>query len=184
VAVRRAKPARQLSPEPPSSSGDATSVDEYLRLCESLVAKNRPLEAATLAHEGLSTHPGESRLLLQLSRAEAQSGRLDPALASALAAHRARPSRAALTQILRVATTARRFRPEDGERLRRAVRRHPDAPVLLHAAGVFEAMHGDPWAAIGLLRTALRLEVDEAIRSEIMRELAPLESPASDGRAA
>jgi hypothetical protein len=49
---------------------------------------------------------------------------------------------------------------------------------------VFEAMHGDPWAAIGLLRTALRLEVDEAIRSEIMRELAPLESPASDGRAA
>jgi hypothetical protein len=49
---------------------------------------------------------------------------------------------------------------------------------------VFEAMHGDRWAAIGLLRTALRLEPDEAVRSEIARELARLESPVTDGRAA
>jgi hypothetical protein len=64
------------------------------------------------------------------------------------------------------------------------VEKHPEEPVLLHAAGVFEALHGDPWAAIGLLRTALRFESDAEIRAAIVRELARLESPASGDRAA
>ncbi len=168
---------------PSRANGDTTPVD-YVRLCESLLAKKRADEAARLAREGLAAHPGEGGLLLEVSRAEARKGRLEIALGAALAAHRAQPSRTSLTHLLRLATAARRFRPEDGERLRGAVRRHPDAPVLLHAAGVFEAMHGDPWAAIGLLRTALRLESDEAIRSEIERELARLEARDPGTRAA
>lgn len=186
-----APPARPrttaVAPQPPLSrfahplraSGVATSVNEYLRLCESLLAKDRGEEAARLAREGLALHPGESLILSMLSRAEERAGRLDAALAAAVAAHRAKPSRTSLTEILRIATAARRFRPEDGERLRRAVARRPSEPVLLRAAGVFEAMHGNRWAAIGLLRTALGLESDEAVRSQIASELSRLEAFAS-----
>jgi hypothetical protein len=188
-AAATAPPARSrtTAPQPPLSrfahplraSGVATSVNEYLRLCESLLAKDRGEEAARLAREGLALHPGESLILSVLSRAELRTGRLDAALAAAVASHRAKPSRTSLTEILRIATAARRFRPEDGERLRRAVARRPSEPVLLRAAGVFEAMHGNPWAAIGLLRTALGLESDEAVRSQIASELSRLEAAAS-----
>jgi thioredoxin-like negative regulator of GroEL len=145
-----------------------------VRLAELLVARGRFEEAARLAREGLAAHPGTSELLLLLSRAEAELGHLDAAIAAAREAHRQCRTRASLTQLLRLLGTARRFTPEDGERLRRAVQKHPETPVLLHAAGVFEATHGNPWAAIGLLRTALRLESDPGIRSEIERELARL----------
>lgn len=187
-----ARPRAQVAPQPLLSrfahpvraSGVATSVNEYLRLCESLLAKDRGEEAARLALEGLALHPGESLILSVLSRAEVHAGRLDAALAAAVAAHRAKPSRTSLTEILRIATVARRFRPEDGERLRRAVARRPSEPILLRAAGVFEAMHGNRWAAIGLLRTALGLESDEAVRSQIASELSRLEvSVSGDGAA-
>jgi hypothetical protein len=119
-----------------------------------------------------------------VARPAKATGPRESAFRAALAAHRAKPSRTTLTHLLRVATTTRLFRPEDRERLRGAVSRHPDAPVFLHAAGVFEATHGDRWAAIGLLRTALRLERDASIRGEISRELVRLEAPGSGDRVA
>jgi tetratricopeptide (TPR) repeat protein len=155
---------------------------EHERLVALLFAKGRLDEAARLAREGLAAHPRAIELLLQLSRAEAELGHPDEAIAAARDAHLRCRSRDSLTHLLRLLSATRRFTPQDGERLRRAVRKHPDAPVLLQAAGMFEAIQGDPWAAIGLLRTALRLESDEGIRSEIERELARLE--ASGDRAA
>jgi hypothetical protein len=166
-------PAPDPAPSPDPAL-DATDPSEHVRLAELLVARGRFEEAARLAREGLAAHPGTSELLLLLSRAEAELGHLDAAIAAAHEAHRQCRTRASLTQLLRLLGAARRFTPEDGERLRRAVQKHPETPVLLHAAGVFEATHGNPWAAIGLLRTALRLESDPGIRSEIERELARL----------
>jgi hypothetical protein len=184
AAAPAAQPPLSRFAHPVRATRVATSVNEYLRLCEGLLEKGRGEEAARLAREGLALHPGESLILSVLSRAEVRAGRLDAALAAAVAAHRAKPSRTSLTEILRIATAARRFRPEDGERLRRAVARRPSEPVLLRAAGVFEAMHGNRWAAIGLLRTALGLESDEAVRSQIASELSRLEAGApGDGPA-
>ena len=177
-----AEPSEAEQTPAPEPTLDATDPTEHVRLVEILFARGRLDEAARLAREGLAAHPNASELLLQLSRAEADLGHLDTAIAAARDAHRLCRSRASLSHLLRLLSTNRRFTPEDGERLRRAVQKHPETPVLLHAAGMFEATHGDPWAAIGLLRTAHRLESDEGIRSEIERELARLE--ASGDRAA
>jgi hypothetical protein len=147
-----------------------------VRLVALLLTRRRFDDAARLAREGLTAHPGAGELLLQLSRAEAELGHTDAAIAAAREAHRLCRSRESLSHLLRLLVAARRFTPEDGERLRRAVGRHPGAPVLLHAAGVFEATHGSPWAAIGLLRTALRLETDPVVHGEIARALARLEA--------
>jgi hypothetical protein len=180
AAAREAQeeaPAERSQAEPipaPRPPLDATDPTEHVRLVELLVARGRLDDAARLAREGLAAHPDASALLLQLSRAEAELGHVDAAIAAAREAHRLCRSRASLSHLLRLLSAARRFTPEDGERLRRAVQKHPETPVLLHAAGVFEATHGNPWAAIGLLRTALRLESDPGIRSEIERELARL----------
>jgi hypothetical protein len=116
-------------------------------------------------------------LLLHLSHREPALGHIDEALDSAREAHRTLRSRASLTHLIRLLTLARRFEPEDRERLRRAVRKQPNAPVLLHAAGVSESLHGDPWAARGLLLEALRLERREEIRAEILGVLTSLEAP-------
>jgi thioredoxin-like negative regulator of GroEL len=115
--------------------------------------------------------------LLHLSHREAALGHIDEALDSAREAHRALRSRASLTHLIRLLTVARRFEPQDRERLRRAVRKQPNAPVLLHAAGVSESLHGDPWAARGLLLEALRHERREELRAEILGVLTSLEAP-------
>ncbi len=149
---------------------------DYSRLCEALLEKRRFESVAALAREGLEEHPDDGALLLSLSRALVGLGRADAALQTAREAHRTSRSRDSLLHLIRLLTAARRFDPEDGGRLRRAVGRHPGEPLLLHAAGVFEALHGDPWAARGLLLEALRHEKREEIRQEVSRELALLET--------
>jgi hypothetical protein len=66
--------------------------------------------------------------------------------------------------------------------LRRAAARHPEQPLLRHAAGVFESMYGDPAAAERELREALRLEADAELRAAIERDLARVRTaPTSAG---
>ena len=169
--------------EEPTSTGQGPGPGDYSRLCEALLERSRFEAAATLAREGLDVHPGEVCLLLSFSRALAGLGRADAALDAAREAHRVCRSRASLMHLIHLLTAARRFDPGDGERLRQAVARHPEEPLLLHAAGVFEALHGDPWAARGLLLEALRHEKRGEVREEISRELARLQAAGQGARA-
>lgn len=170
----RAIPTAQPGPPPEPGSFERALAQAWSQAVRKEAAPTPPAE----------TQPGSSSAPPPVARAKKPASRPETAFRTALAAHRAKPSRTTLTHLLRLATTTRLFRPGDGERLRRAVSRHPGAPVFLHAAGVFEATHGDRWAAIGLLRTALRLERDASIRGEISRELVRLEAPASGDQSA
>jgi tetratricopeptide (TPR) repeat protein len=175
--------ARQVTPssagaKPPAQadSGDTADSDEYLRLCAVLRAKGRFADATRLAREALAREGNTGPVLLELSRSELGLGRLDAAIEAALDAHWASRSTASLEHLLRLLTRARRFSVQDGDRLRRAVGRHPHQPLLLHAAGVYESLHGDPHEAEELLRRALRLEPREEARLEIAVDLARLKN--------
>jgi hypothetical protein len=113
--------------------------------------------------------------LLQFSRAEAARGRLEEALDLARQAHRIDRGRASLAHLQQLLIQARRFEPDDGAWLRQAAAGEPEDSASLHAAGLFEALHGDAWAARGLLGAALeQARCQSAPRKEIVRDLARL----------
>jgi len=113
--------------------------------------------------------------LLQFSRAEAARGRLEEALDLARQAHRIDRGRASLAHLQQLLIQARRFEPDDGAWLRQAAAGEPEDSASLHAAGLFEALHGDAWAARGLLGAALeQARRQSAPRKEIVRDLARL----------
>jgi hypothetical protein len=176
--------AGEPSPPARSSRGDSglppqdLDLEAQTRLCAALFSQGRFQEVAALAREALGQHPGNDRLLLHLSRATSQLGREDEALDWALRAVRSQRSRAAVGHLMRLLALTRRFEPADHERLRLALDRHPEAPLLLHAAGVAESMYGCRRTAHRLLLAALQQETDAEMQREIARVLAGLEEPA------
>jgi hypothetical protein len=161
LAARGAAALRRRAASPGSDAASPDAAD--------------PGGARQLGEEDFSLERDEGRRLLALSRSELERGQVDAATEAALDAHWLCRSRESLAHLLGLLTATRRFAPEDGERLRRAASRHPREPVLLHAAGVFEAMHGDPRAAAEWLRSALRLDLDEETQRPIAEELARVE---------
>lgn len=161
---RKATPARQS--EPP-----AVETPSCLERSISLLADGRFVEASRAAHDGLANGDDPGPLLIALSRAELARGQVDRAISSARDALSLSRSPASVANLIRILTRTRRFAPEDGPMLRRAVARHPNRVMLRHALGVFEAMHGEPGAARDHLQAALRLETDPKRRRAIERDL-------------
>lgn len=177
-------PARDALGESTAAGSDPTDLEEHVRLCTLLLSRGRVEEAAQLAREGLDRHSGAGCLHFQLSKAEAQLGRVDTALDAARAAHDASGSRESLFHRLRLLLRTRRLTAEDHDWLRKALESDPQEPLVLHAVGASEALHGDPWAARGLLRAALDRERRAEVREEIAAELLRLDAqpPGRDAR--
>jgi hypothetical protein len=153
-----------------------------LQCCAALRAEDRFEEAARVARAGLAGDDDPGPLLIELSRAELGLGRVNAAIDTARDAHFVCRSRESLTHLIRLLIETRRLGREDGVMLRRAAARHPEQPLLRHAAGVFESMYGDPAAAERELREALRLEADAELRAAIERDLARVRTaPTSAG---
>jgi len=165
-------PAQSAAPPPPAAQ-EKPPPPGPLDRCAALRAAGRFDEAAHAARGGLAraeADPGP--LLIELSHAELGLGRVNAAVDTARDAHFVSRSRESVRHLIWVLTETRRFVKEDGDALRRAVRRHPGQPLLRRAAGVYESVHGEPAAAVRELRAALRLEVDPGRRRAIERDLA------------
>jgi tetratricopeptide (TPR) repeat protein len=145
-----------------------------LDLCTALLVAERYADAERVAREGLEHEPADGRLLLRLSEALCGQERVDEALEAGIRAVRTHRSRKAVLHLTRLSALARRFTPADGPRLRKALEGRPQDPVLLHALGVFESMHGSPRHALALLRLALRHEKNARLRRLVSREVARL----------
>jgi hypothetical protein len=175
-----ASPPAAVAPAPAAAAPEPSAASEPTRLerCLALRAEERFEEAARVAREGLAgeDHPGP--LLIELSRAEFGLGRVNAAIDTARDAHFACRSRESISHLIRLLIETRRFGGEDGPMLRRAAARHPEQPLLRHAAGVFESMYGDPRRAEQELREALRLATDAELRAAIERDLARLRAAA------
>ena len=145
-----------------------------LDLCTALLVAERYADAERVAREGLEHEPADGRLLLRLSEALCGQDRIEEALEAGIRAVRTHRSRKAVLHLTRLSALARRFAPADGPRLRKALEGRPQDPVLLHALGVFESMHGSPRHALALLRLALRHEKNARLRRLVSREVARL----------
>jgi thioredoxin-like negative regulator of GroEL len=153
---------------------DPEDLQARLDLCTALLVAERCEDAERIAREGLDREPENGRLLLRLSEALCGQDRIDEALDAGLRAVRTHRSRKAVLHLTRLSALARRFGPGDGPRLRKALEGRPQDPVLLHAVGVFESMHGSPRRALALLRLALRHEKSARFRRLVSREVARL----------
>jgi hypothetical protein len=174
-------PAAEASAPAPPQPAQAPAAPEPSRpeRCAALRAEGRFAEAARVAREGLAGDDDPGPLLIELSHAELGLGRVDAAIDTARDAHFVCRSRESLSHLIRLLIETRRLGREDGAMLRRAAARHPEQPLLRHAAGVFESMYGDPAAAERELREALRLEGDAELRAAIERDLARLRTTAA-----
>ena len=175
ASAAQAAPSEASFVSTPASAAAAADPPDYVRLCATFRSQGRFAEAARLARDGLAVAGDPSLLLVELSRAELGLGRVNAAIDTARDAHFASHSRESVEHLIWLLTETRRFARDDGPSLRRAVSRHPCQPLLLHAAGVFEAMYGEPAVAGKWLRAALALAPDEAARSAISGELARVE---------
>ena len=86
-------------------------------------------------------------------------------------------SRETVEHLIRILTALHGFEAEDGEVLRRAASRHPEQPLLRHAAGVYELSHGSREAAEAELRAALALDPEPDERAAIELDLERLLGP-------
>jgi hypothetical protein len=146
--------------------------------CAELREAGRFGDALRAARDGLARYadaPGP--LLLELSRAAFALGRGEEAIGAARDALFVWRSRETVEHLIRVLTALHGFEPEDGDGLRRAVRRHPEQPLLRHAAGVYELSHGSREAAETQLRAALALDPDPEECAAIERDLERLLGP-------
>jgi predicted Zn-dependent protease len=159
-------------------------VETRLDLCEALAERGSFDGVLRQARRGLEQAPGETRLVRWLSEAAAALGAPDEALELAARALEADRDRASFLHLTRLLALTRRFEREDSDRLRRALAEHPREPAVLHAAGVFEAMHGRRPAAREILRSALGLEPAGRHRRAILRELGLLDADREPGAAA
>jgi hypothetical protein len=171
-----AAPQGPSAPAAPPEAAPASAVasadpSECVQRCVTLRAEGRFADAARLARDGLAGGGAPGPLLVELSRAEFARGHLGAAIEIARDAHFAGRSRESVEHLIRLLTETRRFTRADGPALRRAASRHPRQPLLLHAAGVFEALYGEPAAAEKWLRAALPLAPDEASRRAVSDEL-------------
>ena len=153
---------------------DARDTQARLDLCTALLVAERFADVARVAHEGLALEPGDGRLQLRLSEALCGLERYDEALEAAVRAVRLHRTRKAVLHLTRLAALSRRFSAGDGARLRRALQGRPHEPVLLHALGVYESLHGSPQRALETLRLALRTERNPRWRRSVSREIARL----------
>ena len=169
-----AQPA--ASPDRPADGAEPAATRSWLERAAALRVRGRFEEASAVAREGLAADADPGPLLLELSRAELALGRVNAAIDVARDAHFAARSRESLVHLIRLLIQTRRFSPDDGASLARAIRRHPNEPLLRHAAGVFESLHGDGRRAEKELRVALRLQKDASLRREIERDLARVEA--------
>jgi hypothetical protein len=178
-------PAQPAQAPPPAQAPNEPGRPER---CAALRAAERFEEAARVAREGLAGDDDPGPLLIELSRAELGLGRVNAAIDTARDAHFVCRSRESLSHLIRLLIETRRLGRNDGAMLRRAAARHPEQPLLRHAAGVFESMYGDPAAAERELREALRLEAEAEARAAIERDLARVrrhrQAPADQGRLA
>jgi hypothetical protein len=164
------------APHRPAQAPTPTPDPSRLERCASLRAEGRFEEAARVAREGLAADGGDTApLLIELSRAELGLGHVEAAIDTARDAHFVSRSRESIANLIRLLVETRRFTRADGPTLRRAAARHPEQPLLRHAAGVFESMYGEPGAAERELRAALGLETDAERRAAIERDLAQLQ---------
>ncbi len=176
-AAKRNEPAA-VEQEPPllqPPEPEAAPSPDCVQRCAALRAEGRFDEAARLARDSLAGCADPTPLLVELSRAELGLGLVDAAIDTAQDAHFAGRSRESVAHLTRLLSVTRRFAAADGDALRRAASRHPRQPLLLHAAGVFESMYGDPRSAAKLLHAALELEPDEDARRAIQSELSRVE---------
>jgi hypothetical protein len=186
TAIRREAGGFSVSPTPDvprevsarAPAPDAMGQPSYAERCVALRAEGRFEEAARVAREGLAGDDDPGPLLIELSRAELGLGRANAAIDTARDAHFVCRSRESISHLIRLLIETRRFGREDGAMLRRAAARHPEQPLLRHAAGVFESMYGDPGQAQQELREALRLEADRELRAAIERDLARVRAAA------
>lgn len=176
------RPAGRVAQEPDAeSAAPEETPPSRLERCVALRAEGRFEEAARNAREGLAGDDEPGPLLIELSRAELGRGRVAEAIDTARDAHFTCRDRESLLHLIRLLVDTRRFGPEEGATLRRAALRHPEQPLLRHAAGVFEWMLGEPARAEAELRAALALETDAERRAAIERDLASVEAAPAGG---
>ncbi|MEN8184259.1 MAG: hypothetical protein ABFS46_17170, partial [Myxococcota bacterium] len=140
-------------------------------LCALLLAEGRLEEAEGLARSQLGDGPEMVTILRQVARVAQLVGETEQALEFSLRAFQAGRGREDFAHLVRLVALERRFVRGDRHRLRSAVVAHPEEPVLIYAAGVWEAMYGDRPRAQRLLRAALRHQPDEELHGAIAREL-------------